>query len=622
MAWLTDTCAPLLLLVVLPLAAGGGIFALRRHAGAVRALAAAYALAQLAAGIALYAAGGFSAFSLPLSGQGVELRFAWGSYNGAFVLLAALVFAPVCIYAAGWLREKAQAGEFLLYLLLSDAAINGALLSDNLAGMLFFWEGMLCTQFLFLLMGNTARPRTAVKALTISGMADLLLMGGIAVTASAAGTFTISEITALPMTGVGRLGFVLMFLGAAGKAGCMPFHSWIPDAAADAQTPFLVAFPGSMEKLAGIYLCVRLVYQMYDVRPGSLDSTLMMTLGVLTLLFAVSMALIQKDMKRLMAYHAVSQVGYMILGIGTCLPIGLVGGLFHMLNNAVYKACLFMTAGAVEQRTGTTDARKLGGLAKVMPVTAACFTLSALAIAGVPPFNGFFSKELIFDAALEGGVIFYLGALLGAVMTAISFLKLGRALFTGETKMPAADEQPGFVPQAPNLLMTVPMCVLAAASLVLGIGNALPVDGLFGAAMGYTERFAGWPKSPLLVCLSLAALALAVADHVYGCRKTGAAITAADHIHEAPVLRQIYELAGAGVFDPYNWIKGIAAAVAFCGDALERGLRWLWELLLFHGAQYVSGLLSQLDSGEISLYIGMAFLGLMSFGFILLFYAV
>ena len=620
MDWLTNSCAPLLLLVLAPAAAGLLIFALRRRPAAAQAVAVVYALAQLAPVIALYAAGGFAPFALPLTGNGIELRFAWSSISGAFLLMTSAVFAPVCAYCAAWLRKKPYAGQFLLYLLLSAAAVNGALLSDNLAGMLFFWEGMLCTQLLLLLIGNTEHPRTAVKALTISGLADLLLMGGIAVTAANAGTFTISEISALPLTGTGRLGFALLFLGAAGKAGAMPFHSWIPDAASDAPAAFLVAYPGSLEKLAGIYLCARAVYQMYDVQPGGIDSTLIMVMGTLTLLFAVSMALVQKDMKRLLAYHAVSQVGYMILGIGTCLPVGLAGGVLHMLNNVVYKACLFMTAGAVEERTGTTDARKLGGLGRVMPATAVCFTISALAIAGVPPFNGFFSKELIFDAALESGPVFYLGALLGAVFTAISFLKLGRAVFTGEARMPerAADDP---APK-PSPVMAVSMCVLAAASVVIGLAEAPVVNGFLGKALGLKENYGGWPKSALLVCLSLAALALAVADHVYGCKKSGAPITAADHIHDAPGLKQIYALAGKGVFDPYNWLTGIVAAVAWLGDGAEQALRWVYDELMIHGTHHFGGILSRLDSGEISLYIGMAFLGLMGLGFILLFYAV
>lgn len=597
--------APFFLMVLLPAAVGALLFALRRNTKAILWVTLAYCLLQIVPAVSVFS-GGFAPFVFPLSGQGLELRFAVNLYSRSFLLLVSLVFAPVAVYSAGWLRTKDYAGRLLLYLLLSLAMINGAMLSDNLAGMLFFWEGMLCTLFLSLMIGNAEHPRTAVKALVISGTADLLLMAGIIITANNAGTLTISSLQKLPLTGTGRLGFALMFLGAAGKAGCMPFHSWIPNAASDGPLPFLVAFPGSLEKLLGIYLCTRLVYQIYDVRPGSTDSILLMTLGTVTILFAVAMALIQKDMKRLFAYHAVSQVGYMILGIGTCLPVGLVGGLFHMINNGVYKSCLFMTAGSVEERTGTTDARRLGGLAKLMPVTAFSFTLSALAIAGVPPFNGFFSKELIFDAALESGVVFYLGALLGAVLTAISFLKLGRALFTGETKMP---ERSGPAPKS-SPFMLIPMAVMAVLSLLMGLFNSSVTNGLFGSSMGMQEHFPAWPESALLVTLSLLALGAAVLDHVYGCRKTGAPITSADHIHNAPVLRQIYALAEKGIFDPYCWLTGIMGGFSRLCAAAETGVSNFYDVVLAGSARKTGDFLSRLDNGRLSRYISLAFLGL------------
>ena len=140
----------------------------------------------------------------------------------------------------------------------------------------------------------------------------------------------------------------------------MPFHSWIPDAAIDADLPFMALFPAALEKLLGIYFLARISLEMFKLTPTSWISTLMMIIGSITIIFAVMMALIQKDYKRLLSYHAISQVGYMILGIGTAVPIGIVGGLFHMINHAMYKSGLFLTAGSIEKQTGTTDLKKLG----------------------------------------------------------------------------------------------------------------------------------------------------------------------------------------------------------------------------------------------------------------------
>jgi len=183
-----------------------------------------------------------------------------------------------------------------------------------------------------------------------------------------------------------------------------------------------------------------------------------MTVGTVTIVFAVAMALIQKDMKRLLSYHAISQLGYMVLGLGTGLPVGIIGGLFHLVNNVLYKTGLFMISGSIEQNAGTTDLHQLGGLRKKMPITALCFLIFAFSIAGFPGLNGFFSKELIFDAALQIHPIFYLGALLGAFLTALSFLKMGRSLFFGKLELPKGrqdvkETKPG---------MLIPIGILAA----------------------------------------------------------------------------------------------------------------------------------------------------------------
>ncbi len=262
--------------------------------------------------------------------------------------------------------------------------------------------------------------KTAIKAFIIVGISDLCMMIGIGLTGHLAGTMTISQIS-LQAGSLGSLAFILMMIGAISKAGCMPFHSWIPDAAVDSPLPFMAFLPASLEKLLGIYFLARISLDMFKLDKGSWLSTLLMIVGSATILLAVMMALVQKDYKRLLSYHAISQVGYMILGIGTCLPIGIIGGLFHMINNALYKSCLFLTGGSVEKQAGTTELGKLGGLGIKMPVTFFCFAIAAASISGVPPFNGFFSKEFVYDAALNRGPIFYLAAILGTFLPLLHF---------------------------------------------------------------------------------------------------------------------------------------------------------------------------------------------------------
>jgi len=456
-----------------------------------------------------------------------------------------------------------------------------------------------------LLLGNLEKPRAALKMLWISGVADLLLMLGVIVTIRVSGQSDLAAIGRLPVEGLGAVGCVLMLLGAMGKAGAMPFHSWIPLAAEDAASPFLALFPGSFEKILGIGLSIRIVYQIYDVQPGSPVSTFVLVVGAVTLLFGVSMALVQKDMKRLLSYHAISQVGYMLLGVGSCLPIGMVAALFHMVNNALYKSGLFLTAGAIERRTGTTDLKHVGGLGRSMPVTMVCFILFGLSIAGFPGTNGFFSKELVFDAALESGVVYYIIALFGAVLTAISFLKLGGAAFFGTLHLPKGVKQVKEVRAG----MYLPAVVLAALCVFFGFGNKLVETWLFQPALGLTESFAGWPENWVLVALSVAALLLALADHLYGLKKTGSALNSADHIHFAPGLKQVYALAEAGKLDPYNWLVAAVNGFSRACQWVENGVSWVYDKGVPGLVGGASKLLHRSVNGSLTRYLLLAVAG-------------
>ena len=484
--------------------------------------------------------------------------------------------------------------------------INGAILSDNLGIMLFFWEGLLCTLFGILLINNQEHPGTAVKALTLSGSADLLLMLGIIVTTFLAGTGNLSEINRLPIQGMGLLGFLCLMFGAIGKAGSMPFHSWIPNASDDAPTVFMVAFPAALEKILGVYFAARIVLGIYDFTPGGLMSIIMMTVATLTIVFAVAMALIQKDVKRLLSYHAISQLGYMVLGIGSGLPVGIIGGLFHLMNHVLYKTGLFMVAGSIEKQTNTTDLHFLSGLRKKMPLTAICFLVFAFSIAGFPGSNGFFSKELIFDAALEIHPIFYFGALLGALLTAVSFLKITRSLFFGKLKFPkeindVKDTTPG---------MLIPIGILAILCLVFGFVNTLPLDHLLGPVLDFEESFSGWPHSELLVAISAGVLLLAAVDHIYGAKKTGSALSAADHIHDAPGLKQVYHWAEKGYFDPYNWLTKVTAGFSFICVKIENGVSWIYDVGVPGIVMGIGNSLHRFDNGSLPRYLTLAIVGL------------
>jgi NADH:ubiquinone oxidoreductase subunit 5 (subunit L)/multisubunit Na+/H+ antiporter MnhA subunit len=262
----------------------------------------------------------------------------------------------------------------------------------------------------------------------------------------------------------------------------------------------------------------------------------------------------------------------------------------------------------VEKQAGTTDLEKLGGLARSMPVTVVCFIIAAASISGVPPFNGFFSKELVYDAALERGWIFYALALLGSVLTAASFLKLGHAAFFG--KKAEGSEAAGYrgspVKEAP-VLMLIPMIVLAGLCIFFGVANAVPLTHLIQPAVGEAvtqgRSFAGFPPNMMLVALTGLALLAAVLNHWFGVRRTGRGIGAVDHIHHAPGAAQVYALAEAGKMDPYfigRWFTR-GAATALWG--IDRAFDWVTETASVTIAHGISWAGRKVHNGNVNRYV-------------------
>ena len=531
----------------------------------------------------------------------------------SFVLAAGGIFGfLIALYTISFMGERKQVNHFYFYYLLTLGLLNGALLANNLLLMLFFWEGMLVTMFGMIYAGGREDAfKTAIKAFIIAGTADLCLMLGIGLTIFISGSTEMSSVSIAlggPHSALISLTFVLLMIGATAKAGSMPFHSWIPDAAVDAPLPFMALVPAALEKLLGIYFLARITLDMFKLTGDSWLSTLMMILGAVTILLAVMMALIQKDFKRLLSFHAISQVGYMILGIGTCTPVGVAGGIFHMINHAMYKSCLFLTGGIVERQTGTTDLKKLGNLARKLPVTFTCFVIAAASISGVPPFNGFFSKELVYDGALQRGWIFYAAALLGSFLTAASFLKLGHAAFLKNPK----GEAKAAVKEAPwNMLL--PVVVIAALCILFGVYNPLPMTNLilpikpdFFTA---EHHYYGLPASLFLVVMTLVALGLALVNHLYGVKAGGSALAASDHIHHAPGLGAIYAKAEQRAFDPYELFLKLSNVIAKVASLIDKGIDYFYNKIAVGVAFACSRFIRRLHNGNHATYIAWSVVG-------------
>jgi len=538
--------------------------------------------------------------SFPWAGFGIDFALRLDHFS-SFIILAVAGFGfLISLYAVTSMKGTEIYNQFFAYLLVSLTLANGAVLADNLVVMLFFWEGLLVTLFAMITIGNKQAYKTAVQAVVLVGISDLCMMVGIGLTAHLAGTLSMSGIK-LGLQSSGGVAYILLMIGAISKAGSMPFHSWIPDAAVDANLPFMAILPAALEKLLGIYFLARISLEMFSLTPDSWISTLLMIVGGITILFAVMMALIQKDYKRLLSYHAISQVGYMVLGIGTAVPAGIIGGLFHMINHAMYKSTLFLTGGSVERQAGTTDLRKLGGLGAKMPITFACFIVAAAAISGVPPFNGFFSKELVYDGALERGWIFYAMAVAGSFFTAASFLKLGHSAYLGKI-----NDGHKNVKEAP-ITMLIPMIIIASLCILFGLYNSLPLHNLIQPILGEHRleghHFSGFPENMMLVIVTVVVLIAAYLNHIFGVKKSGSGLGAVDHIHHAPVLSGIYDKAEKRFFDPYNIGLGIVNIFVVILFKIDRIIDWIVDNFTVKVTYVFTNTIRKIHTGDAALYL-------------------
>ncbi|MDD2689554.1 MAG: proton-conducting transporter membrane subunit [Candidatus Omnitrophica bacterium] len=589
-------------LVMAPICAGLLALGIPRRLKGFFALLASFAV--LAASFLIF--GKESSLKLGEIGFGIALNFRLYHFS-SFIVAAVSAFTFFsALYCLSFFNKNNNPRQFHAYLLLSLGFTNGAVLADNLVAMLFFWEGLLLVLFALISQsGSNAAFKTAIKAFVIVGISDLCMMAGIALTGRLAGTLNITEINLMPQ-GLAGIAFILLVIGAISKAGAMPFHTWIPDAAVDAPLPFMAYFPAALEKLLGIYFLSRICLDLFKLQAGSGLSVLLMSLGAITIILAVMMALVQKDYKRLLSYHAISQVGYMILGIGTALPVGIVGGLFHMLNNALYKSCLFFTAGAVEKETGTTDLAKLGGLFRKMPFTFISFSIAAVSISGMPPFNGFFSKELIYDAALERGMIFYLAALVGSFFTAASFLKLGSAAFLGQSRQEHKEVREA----RPTML--IPMITLALICILFGIFNNLAIKKFFQPVLLgglQSNHFFDFHTNITLVVITLLVLLGAFIHHLIGVKINGSGLKAVDHIYHFAPFHKIYVWQEKKYFDPYEIAIKLGRRISDLLWRIDRMIDWVYDSLVTGLVYTFSRTIHRLHSGYYVVYLIWALAG-------------
>jgi multicomponent K+:H+ antiporter subunit A len=466
----------LLVLLLLPFAAAMALALLAR---ASRALHVAIAAVASAGGLALL----LSMAPAVLAGERIAAHVPWIPALGLDISLwldpLGLLFAGlilgigllVVLYAQGYLARTEATGRFLSFLMLFQGAMVGIALSSNVLLLLIFWE--LTSLSSFLLIGfwrDRADARQGARmALAITGGGGLALIAGVLLLGQAAGTYELPGILAqrdlVQQWPLYPLMLTLILLGAFTKSAQFPFHFWLPHAMA-APTPVSAYLHSATMVKAGVFLLARL----WPVLAGTdLWFGLVATTGLITLIFGAAVALFRDDLKAILAYSTISQLGLMVMLLGFATPAAAVAAIFHILNHAAFKAALFMNAGIVDHETGTRDIRRLGGLARLMPLTAVGGTLAAAAMAGLPPLGGFISKEMMLEQSAHTvavGQPWLVPALatIGATLSVAYSLRYALGLFFGPTR---TGDVPA--PHDPGALLLGPPLLLVAVALALGL---------------------------------------------------------------------------------------------------------------------------------------------------------
>ncbi|MBA7596239.1 NADH-quinone oxidoreductase subunit L [subsurface metagenome] len=440
----------------------------------------------------------------------------------------------VQVYSQGYMHGDPGYSRYFAFMSLFTAFMLGLVLADNLIILYVFWEGVgLCS---YLLIGfwfhRPAAARAATKAFIVTRIGDFGFLAAILFLYFKTGTFDIGELHHLALAGaIG--GTVLtwaaigVFSGAIGKSAQFPLHTWLPDAM-EGPTPVSALIHAATMVAAGIYLVAR----MFPIFASSLTAvTTVAAIGGFTAIFAATMGLVMNDIKRVLAYSTISQLGYMMLGLGVVgigvandaislevgLGLGVAVGIFHLFNHAFFKSLLFLGAGSVNHATGTFDIREMGGLRKVMPWTYATFLIASLSIVGIWPLAGFWSKEGILDHAWDHQTALFFLAMITVFMTAFYMFRLVFLTFAGEYRGGNAGHG-GASAHAPSLresplMMVAPMGLLAILAVISGW---LPVSSFLG---GKSESFFGALAHPMAwVSMVLAGLGILLAYALYSAR--------------------------------------------------------------------------------------------------------
>ncbi|MDO9391554.1 MAG: NADH-quinone oxidoreductase subunit L [bacterium] len=405
-------------------------------------------------------------FNLAL-GLGVNATLVVDGLSVFMAIAASLISTLIIVYSLGYIKDYHYQQEYFMMVVLFLGAMMGLVFSANLIFMYVFWEITgICS---WRLIGFFRDRPTVLKAdkaflMTFGGAVFMLL--GFALVYAQSGTFNMLEMRGLPISG---LAIALITMGIFAKSATLPFHTWLPDAGV-APTPVTALLHAAVLVKIGVYAFARIFNFTFAVPVDW--QTILMTVGLLSAMVSAAAALWDTNIKRILAYSTVSQIGYIFMGLAAFNTIGVAGALLFILMHGLAKGGLFLAAGVIEHGTGTKDITKMGGLFKAMPITAVAFIMCIFSIVGIPPFGGFFSKFMVIQGIIKSGNI-AIGslAIFTAVLTLVYLLRLFNLVFLGEARDHSIHAHKEGTPT-----MVWVVASLAFLSLAAGILVKYPMD--------------------------------------------------------------------------------------------------------------------------------------------------
>ncbi len=520
-----------------------------------------------------------------LGDRAIELGIALEPASAIMLLVVTVVGAAVQVYSLGYMHREDRIGWYYAVLSLFTAAMLALVLSDNFLGLFMSWEVMgLCSYLLIGFWHEQEAPRLAsIKAFLTTKVGDLGFMLALAVIYAEVGSFDFATVLHHAWApGVATTVALLLLFGAMGKSAQFPLHVWLPDAMAG-PTPASALIHAATMVAAGVFLVVR-AFPIFEASGVALTVTLWVGLG--TALLSGLLACVQHDIKKVLAYSTISQLGFMFIALGAG---GSTAALYHLVTHAYFKSLLFLGAGVIIHAAHTQDMREMGGLAKHLPVTTLAFTAGSLALAGIVPFSGFWSKDEILTVLLhEHQYVPFAIALVAAFVTAFYVARLWFRVFTGPAQQKELHEA--------HRSMLLPMVILATITAVVG---------LFGPALGeFLGHEIPWPEFATAALSTVVALGgLAAGWFVYG-RTTSV-------VNTTEIKRRYANaygvLANKYYFDlTYGYFfvggyralsRGMAAFDAHVVDGVVNGAAAVWRRTAEGGWSFDSGVIDGLVNG-------------------------